>query len=50
MNKILIGKRLVKLRGIQSREEVAEAIGVSVSTLQMYENGQRVPRDKIKVK
>lgn len=50
MNKQVIGNRLVALRGEKSRAEVAEAVGVSVSALQMYENGERVPRDEIKIK
>lgn len=52
MNKKAIGKKLYSLRTNfgKSREEVAKDIGVSVSALQMYENGQRVPRDDIKIK
>lgn len=50
MDKILIGKKLLELRGDKSREEVAEKINISVSALQMYENGQRIPRDEIKVR
>lgn len=46
----VIGDRLKKLRGDRSRREVAEAVGVKVSTIGMYENGERVPRDKIKIK
>lgn len=45
-----VGVRLQKLRGYKSREEVAKAIGVSVSAIAMYENGERIPRDSIKVK
>ena len=45
-----VGERLQKLRGDKSREEVAKAIGVSVSAIAMYENGERIPRDSIKVK
>ncbi len=45
-----IGRRLLKLRENLSREEVASAIGVSVSAIQMYENGERIPRDSIKIK
>lgn len=45
-----IGKKLVELRGDRSREEVAVAVGVSVSAISMYENGERIPRDSIKVK
>lgn len=42
--------RLVKARGKRTREEVANAVGISVSAMAMYENGARVPRDEIKVK
>ena len=50
MNKKKIGERLKKLRGQKSREEVALATGISVSALTMYETGQRIPRDEIKIK
>ncbi|MED0670583.1 helix-turn-helix transcriptional regulator [Aneurinibacillus aneurinilyticus] len=50
MNKNLIAKKLVLLRGEISREEVATEVGISVSALQMYENGQRIPRDEIKIR
>ncbi|WP_246258745.1 helix-turn-helix transcriptional regulator [Kroppenstedtia pulmonis] len=45
-----MGNRLRSLRGKKSRKEVAKAIGISVSTLQMYENGKRTPKDSIKIK
>lgn len=45
-----IGKRLLELRGDLTREKVANAIGISVSAISMYENGERVPRDAIKMK
>lgn len=48
--KELIAKRLIELRGDASREETANAIGISVSALQMYENAQRVPKDEIKLR
>ena len=50
MDKDLIAQKMVRLRGDKSREEVAKDIGISVSALQMYENGQRIPRDEIKMK
>lgn len=50
MDKKLIGKKLLHLRGKKSRESVAKSLGISMSTLQMYENGQRIPRDEIKMK
>lgn len=42
------GMRLQNLRGSKSREEVASAVKISVSTLAMYELGQRNPRDEVK--
>lgn len=48
--KALIAKRLLELRGDASREETAQAIEISVSALQMYENAQRVPKDEIKIR
>jgi len=47
---IPVQTRLRLARGDRSREEVALACDISVSALSMYENGQRVPRDEIKVK
>ena len=32
-----------------SAEEAAKAVGVSLSAIQMYECGKRVPRDSIKI-
>jgi putative transcriptional regulator len=49
MNKNNVAKRLKTLRGKKPRKEVADRIGVSISALQMYENGKRVPKDEIKV-
>lgn len=43
-------EKLKNARGEKSREEVAKAIGVTVSALSMYERGERVPRDEVKVK
>ncbi len=50
MNYERVAKNLINLRNEKSREDVARAVGISVSTLQMYENGQRIPRDNIKIK
>ncbi len=47
---IEIGKCLRALRGDKSREEVATALNISQSALAMYEQGERVPRDPIKVR
>ena len=45
-----IAKKLVALRGEKSRESVAVALGLSLSTLTMYEIGARIPRDENKEK
>lgn len=46
-----IGEILLQLRknAGETTSEVAAAIGVSQSTISMYENGNRVPRDNLKV-
>lgn len=43
-------RNLRKLRGKISRQTVAEAVGVTRSAIAMYEQGERVPKDNIKVK
>lgn len=48
--KTAVARKLIELRGTKSREEVAEAVGISVSALQMYENAQRMPKDEIKIR
>ena len=50
MNPVEIGKKLKTLRGIQSPDSVAESLGISRSALFMYERGERVPRDEIKIR
>ena len=49
MNAKEIGKRLVELRGSKTQEQVANAVGISVSALSKYECGERIPRDPIKI-
>ena len=44
-----IGRRLTQLRGTRTLETVAKAIGISQSALSMYETGNRIPRDEIKI-
>jgi transcriptional regulator with XRE-family HTH domain len=44
-----IGQRLRALRGEKSLDVVAEDIGISRSALNMYELGDRVPRDQRKI-
>lgn len=50
MDTKIMAEKLRKLRGNKSRQEVADACGISISALAMYEAGERVPRDEIKIK
>ncbi|HCW73308.1 MAG TPA: XRE family transcriptional regulator [Clostridiaceae bacterium] len=45
-----IGNRLIELRKDTSREKMANDLGISMSALAMYEQGNRIPRDEIKIK
>lgn len=45
-----VAQRLIEARNNKTREEVANAIGISVSAISMYENGYRIPRDEIKIR
>lgn len=50
MDAKVIGERLRKLRGDKSVAEMAKALDLSPSTWSMYENGERIPRDNIKLR
>lgn len=47
-----IGNRIKTLRNNrgETAEDMARSIGTSCSAIGMYESGQRVPRDEIKIK
>lgn len=47
-----VAERIKEARLAQGKkvEEVATACGITVSAVQMYECGQRIPRDEIKIK
>ena len=45
-----VGQKLIDLRGNKPREQVASDLGISLSALAMYERGERIPRDEIKIK
>lgn len=49
IDKAQVGKKLKELRGDKTQETVANACGISISALAMYETGERTPRDEIKV-
>ena len=46
----LIGENLKRARGARARAEIAQRAGISQSAIQMYENGERVPRDPVKIR
>ena len=50
LNSVEIGKRLRALRGDKTVQSVADDIGISRSALAMYEIGDRIPRDEIKLR
>lgn len=52
MNRQQIAKKLVALRTAknETQKKVANVIGVSESSLAMYEAGARLPRDAVKIK
>ena len=50
MDAKVIGERLRELRGERSVAETAKALDISPSTWSMYENGERIPRDNIKLR
>lgn len=45
-----IGDKLRELRGDRSQREVAEALNISESAVSMYECGERMPRDEVKLR
>lgn len=50
MNKKSIGKELRRLRGKRTQNEVADAVGVTTMAISQYEQGERIPRDEIKIR
>lgn len=49
MDMVAIGHRLKALRGDRSLEQIAKDTGISRSALNMYELGERMPRDAKKI-
>ena len=51
-NALVIGEKIKKLREEQDiqRDDFCDTVGISLSALSMYETGQRIPRDEIKLK
>lgn len=50
MDNISIGNHLKELRGSRSKEEIAYRMGISVTSVCLYESGKRMPRDEVKIK
>lgn len=50
MDSKMIGERLRRLRGSKSQKEVADALGVTSMAISLYENGERIPSDNMKIK
>ena len=50
MDAVKIAAKLRALRGKKPAAQVASALGISVSALFMYERGERIPRDEVKVR
>lgn len=45
-----IGEKLRELRGEKSQADIAKALDISDSAMSAYENGDRIPRDEVKVR
>ena len=45
-----IGQRVRELRGKRGFRSTAAQLGISSSSLAMYERGERIPRDEVKSK
>lgn len=46
----IIGENLKRARGTRSREEIAKKADISISAVHMYESGERIPRDEVKIR
>lgn len=50
MDAKVIGSRLTELRGDRTQAEIAKGVGCSASAISMYENGERIPTDDMKLR
>lgn len=49
INKDIIAQRLRALRGENPQSAVASALGITVGAVSMYERGERIPNDDLKL-
>lgn len=50
MDKLRIAQKLRELRGDRSQREVADAVGTTAMAISLYESGERIPKDEIKIR
>ncbi len=50
MDSKVIGEKLRALRGEKTIAQLSREMNLSPSAIGMYENGERIPRDAIKIK
>ena len=50
MDRLEVGKRVRALRGKKTLDEVAKALGVTSMAVSLWERGERIPNDDIKIK
>lgn len=50
MNTRKVGEKIRELRGKESQGSLARKVGISKSAIAMYERGERVPRDEVKIR
>lgn len=50
MDPVRIGATIRALRGAESQQALADKLKISKSALAMYERGERVPRDEVKIR
>ena len=50
MNAIAAGAKIRAMRGTESQQALADKLNISKSALAMYERGERIPRDEVKVR
>ena len=50
MDRKAVGERLKALRGNRTLDEVGNALGVTAMAVSLWERGERIPNDDLKIK